>query len=106
MNWLVPVCLSHRGMWHRVFKLTHQGPAPTRQAWGMKADTDFRILTPAGKSWKLKLKFLESPEIYLWFKSTNMYGTEFGHCLLKQSVNEFNECEIFGMLLPSLPLNM
>jgi len=27
-----------------------------------------------GKSWKLKLYVLESPGIYVWFKSTNIVG--------------------------------
>jgi len=31
-----------------------------------------------GKSWKLKLKVLESPGIYLWFKFNNIPNAEFG----------------------------
>jgi len=31
-----------------------------------------------GRSWKLKLKLLESPGIYFWFRLTNTHITEFG----------------------------
>ena len=40
-------------------------------------ETDFG----PGKSWKLQLKVLEIPEIYLWFKLRNMHITEFQHLL-------------------------